>query len=139
MAIKRKKKSIAKKANGRPRAKIDYETLDRLCAIHCTGEECAAILGVDYDTLDRAIRRGKKAGNFAGFADYFKNKSAVGKMSLRRKQIEIALTGNPTMLIWMGKQQLAQKDKSDVSSEDGTMSPVSLIERVIVKNGGSDA
>tara|TARA_R110002096_G_C14093614_1_gene678011 strand:- start:137 stop:508 length:372 start_codon:yes stop_codon:yes gene_type:complete len=91
---------------GRPLTEIDYKTLDKLCAIHCTGEEIAGILNIDYDTLNRRL---EEDGN-AGFTDYYKKKSATGKMSLRRKQIEVALEGNPTMLIWMGKQHLDQKD-----------------------------
>ena len=41
---------MTKNKGGRPKVVIDYKTLEKLCAIHCTGEECAAILGVDYDT-----------------------------------------------------------------------------------------
>lgn len=106
---------------GPPKTIIDYETLDDLCNIHCTGEECAAILGMDYDTLNVRL---KEDGN-GGFSDYFKIKSAGGKMSLRRRQIGLALEGNPTMLIWMGKQQLGQTDKREVDSKssDGSMSP----------------
>ena len=82
-----------------------------MCAIHCTGEECAAILGISYDTLNRALKRD---GN-KGFADYFKQKGANGKMSLRRKQYDHAMGGNSTMLIWLGKQWLGQSDKVDQS------------------------
>jgi hypothetical protein len=32
------------------------------------------------------------------------------KMSLRRAQLQLALNGNPTMLIWLGKQLLGQQD-----------------------------
>lgn len=34
-------------------------------------------------------------------------------MSLRRKQIDVALGGNTVMLIWLGKQYLDQADKLD--------------------------
>ena len=96
-----------KKKNGPPLKKIDYKTLDKLCNIHCTGEECAAILGIDYDTLNNRLGD----DGHVGFSEYFKKKSANGKASLRRKQIEVALSGNTTMLVWMGKQQLDQKDQ----------------------------
>ena len=98
---------IEKNLGGRTKYDIKYDTLDKLCAIHCTGEECAAILDVDYDTLNRRL---SEEGH-GGFTDYFKKKSATGKMSLRRKQIEVALSGNTTMLVWMGKQHLDQKDQ----------------------------
>ena len=103
----------AKNKGGRPKFVIDYKKLDAMCAIQCTGEECAAILDADYDTLNRTL---KNDGN-GGFTDYFKQKSANGKMSLRRKQYDLANSGNPTMLIWLGKQWLGQAEKSEVTTE----------------------
>jgi len=100
---------MTKNKGGRPRINLDYEKLDKLCAIMCTGEEIASILNIDYDTLNRALKRDKHGG----FADYYKNKSANGKMSLRRVQMKQALDGNTTMLVWLGKQHLDQSDKSD--------------------------
>ena len=38
-------------------------------------------------------------------------------MSLRRMQFEKVQTGNTTMLIWLGKQMLGQKDKIETSEE----------------------
>ena len=45
----------------------------------------------------------------------------VGKASLRSAQFKAALAGNATMLIWMGKQLLGQRDKLDheVTGKDG--------------------
>jgi hypothetical protein len=110
----------------KPLHQLDYKKLDAMCAIHCTGEECAAILGIDYDTLNRALKRD---GN-KGFAEYFKQKGSNGKMSLRRKQYDLAIEGNSTMLIWLGKQWLGQIDKSerDIKSSDGSMTPTRSIE-----------
>jgi hypothetical protein len=34
-------------------------------------------------------------------------------MSLRRMQWQAAENGNPTMLVWLGKQYLNQKDKAE--------------------------
>lgn len=97
---------------GRKRIEIDYATLDKLCSMQCTGEECAAILSINYDTLNAALKRDKNGG----FSEYFKQKSAVGKMSLRRRQYEVARDGNPAMLIWLGKQWLNQSDKSELET-----------------------
>jgi hypothetical protein len=106
---KAKPKAKATRGIGRPKAVIDWRQVDSMCAVHCTGEEQAAILGIDYDTLDRACKREKGCG----FADYFKQKSSSGKMSLRRKQYSTAIDGNPTMLIWLGKAWLGQSDQPD--------------------------
>ncbi len=95
---------------GRPQAEIDWEKAEKLAGIHCTGEEIAAVLGVDYDTL---VRRLHDMG-YKDFADWYKKYSANGKMSLRRKQFEIAQAGDKTMLIWLGKQYLDQSDKKEV-------------------------
>ena len=96
---------------GRPKKPIDYPRLDKYCAIQCTGEECAALLGMDYDCLNRTLRLD---GN-VGFTDYYAKKSASGKASLRRRQYQAAVEdGNATMMIWLGKQWLGQKDKSEV-------------------------
>jgi hypothetical protein len=84
-----------------------------MCAIHCIGEEQAGILGLSYDTLNRACKRDKKMS----FADYFKQKSAGGKMSLRRRQYSEAMEGNTTMLVWLGKNWLDQTDKQEVKQE----------------------
>ena len=93
---------------GRAEYKVDYKTLDPLCEIQCTGEECASVLNVDYETLNTALKR----EGHGGFVDYFKRKSAAGKVSLRRRQYKAAVEdGNPTMLIWLGKQWLDQKEK----------------------------
>jgi hypothetical protein len=98
-----------KNKGGKPLAVIDWDQVDAMSAIMCTGEEQAAILGVDYDTLNGACKREKSKG----ISDYMKEKGAEGKMSLRRKQYTTAIDGNPTMLIWLGKNWLGQTDQPD--------------------------
>jgi len=105
---------------------IDWEQVDKMCAIQCTGEEIAGILSIDYDTLVRACKR--ELG--VVFAEYIAQKKSGGKMSLRRKQYSTAMEGNATMLVWLGKNWLSQSDKLDTTSSDGSMSPVTKIELV---------
>lgn len=103
------------KKNGRPLAIIDWETVDKLCALHCTGVEIASIIGVGYDTLESAIKREFKLS----FPEYFAQKSATGKVSLRRKQYTAAVDdGVPSMMIWLGKQWLGQQDKPEPTAPD---------------------
>jgi AraC-like DNA-binding protein len=91
---------------GRPRIEIDWDTVNRCCEMFCTGEEIASVLGISYDTLQRAVK-----GEFGvPFAEYYRLKSVGGLVSLRRAQFQLAMSGNPTMLIWLGKQRLGQKD-----------------------------
>lgn len=53
------------------------------------------------------------------FAEYSDQKRAKGKLSLRRKQFQLALSGDRTMLIWLGKQYLGQVDKSELTGKNG--------------------
>lgn len=113
---------------GRPKTAIDWGTLDKLCAIQCTQEEIAAITDTSVDTYDRACKREHKLS----FAEYMKNKSAAGKMSLRRQQYQAAESGNVTMQIWLGKQYLGQSDKTQVESNI-TVNP---LQELVKKLGG---
>ena len=105
----------------RPKIEIDFDMVKKLCAIQCTGQEIADVLDVSYDTLERRVKEVYQIS----FADYIKKHSANGKMSLRRKQHEVAMSGNTTMLVWLGKQYLGQTDKQivDNTSSDGSMTP----------------
>jgi hypothetical protein len=102
----------------RPLKEIDWQQVNQMCAIHCTGEEQAAVLGIDYDTLNSACKREHKMS----FSDYFKQKASHGKMSLRRKQYTTAMDGNTTMLVWLGKNWLGQRDQPE--SEPVDLQPI---------------
>lgn len=96
----------------RPRKVIDWQEFKKLCQIHATQEEIAGWFECSVDTIERACKRDQKAG----FAELYKQWSAGGKISVRRKQIEVALSGNPTMLIWVGKQMLGQTENAEPDS-----------------------
>lgn len=97
----------------RPRKEIDFNELEKLCNIQCTAEEAAAWFGVSPDTIDRRLK--EEYG--IGFAEYFKQNRDIGKISLRRKQFQAAMSGNTSMLIWLGKNQLGQSDKQEIQQE----------------------
>ena len=107
------------------RTKIDYKVLKELCQIHCTGEECAAILGIDYDTLNRRIEQDGKGC----FTDYFKKHSSGGKASLRRRQFQAADDGSIPMMIWLGKQHLGQLESPPPEKDDSETFDVTLTVR----------
>lgn len=52
-------------------------------------------------------------------------------MSLKRKQWEMAMNGNITMLIWLGKQNLGQTDKVEQRTQMQLESKSSLMDEVI--------
>lgn len=103
----------------RPRVKINWEEFDKLCSIQCTLLEIASWFGCSPDTIERACKREHRMG----FADYFAQKAAKGKISLRRMQWQIAIGGDRTMLIWLGKQYLEQSERMDqrqqITGKDG--------------------
>ena len=110
-----KKKGGPQPGSGRKRKNIDWIKIDRMCKILCTHEEIASILGTSTSRLEeRCIQE-----HGIGFSEYYDRRANGGKMSLRRRQFSAALAGNSTMLIWLGKQCLAQSDKSQVSGMDG--------------------
>lgn len=114
--------------DGRPKLEVDWIAVEEMCKIHCTGEEIAAISKMSYDTLKKAIRKKYDLT----FTQYYKEKSADGKMSLRRKQFKSAVEdGNTTMLVWMGKQLLGQRDGRDIDiTSNGDSVAPTLIEIV---------
>jgi len=115
MPVKRPRGPARKR--GRPFPVIDWGAVDRLLAIQCTLREVAAFIDVSEDTVERAVQR----EHGMGFRDYSAQKGARGLVSLRRKQFEIALAGDKTMLIWLGKQHLGQADKLQTESRDLTL------------------
>jgi AraC-like DNA-binding protein len=78
----------------------------KLASVGCTVGEIASVLGCNRSTLQRrfaaAIEKGFEEGN----------------ASLRKKQFELAMTGDRTMLVWLGKQRLGQSDQRPESVED---------------------
>lgn len=105
---------VMKKPPHRPLIPINWEQVEKMCAIQCTGEEIAGVLNIDYDTLQNACKREQNCT----FSEYIKQKKSNGRMSLRRKQYSIAMDGNATMLIWLGKNWLGQSDKLEADVQE---------------------
>jgi hypothetical protein len=93
----------------RPKKEFKPEIVEALAACCCTFDEIAAYIGWDPATVYRRMRDPKSA-----FARAYAKGAANGRATLRRKQYELALKGNATMQIWLGKQQLGQTDTPQV-------------------------
>ena len=91
---------------------IDWDKVYKLMALHCTQEEIAGMMDIDIATLDYRIKHELDTT----YTELFSKKSAEGKMSVRRRQYVAAMEGNPTMLVWIGKQWLKQVDKQEIST-----------------------
>lgn len=95
---------------GRPFLKLDEEMIGRLASIHCSVDEIASIMECGRDTIYRNYMHIVEAGR------------AKGRMGLRRRQWEVANEGNPTLLIWLGKNWLNQTDQ--VQSDENDNKPL---------------
>ena len=104
---------------------IDAEAIERMAEIGCTDAEISHITGITPSTLKRRHRQALDRGR------------AKLREGLRRKQIELATKGkgNATMLIWLGKQYLGQKDRQEVTHGER----VEIVEEVVFpKDSTSD-
>jgi hypothetical protein len=113
------------KANtGRPPKAIDKKKLEAMAAMGLTQKECAVLLDCSVDTIQR------------NYAEIYEQGKARCTASVRRKQFEMAIAGNPTMLIWLGKNLCGQKDRLEATGAGGSplYQPVdreAIIERFI--------
>ena len=82
---------------------IDPEQVEKLAALGCTNTEIASFFGCSKDLISKSystnITKGKQ----------------IGKIRLRKMQIQAAEKGSVPMLIWLGKQMLEQTDKQEVT------------------------
>lgn len=118
-----KKKPVEQlQKRGRKKIPIDYEKAEKLAIILCTQSEIAAVLDVPLSTLEHDPE----------FLRIHKKGMETGKASLRRMQYKGAEAGNATMLIWLGKQHLGQRDKQDteISGKDGAPLTVKILKGV---------
>ena len=95
-----KSKEVKRKEN-----LTEQEKIKKLASYGLTNKEIAEALGYDENTLKR---------NF----EIFLIKGRVNlKERLKRKQIAVAMKGNVTMLIWLGKQYLDQRERVEETGE----------------------
>jgi hypothetical protein len=117
---------------GRKQVVIDTEQVEKLAQLGATQVEMARFLDVAHSTLEYKLQQPE-------FRQAYERGLGNLHMSLKRKQVEMALAGDRTMLIWLGKNYLGQRDNLDSkltgSGPNGEIevdaSPVEQIERGI--------
>ena len=98
----------------RPRKELEditfngWQQLDALI-VWADKVHCCDALGIDEKTLTKRIF--EKTG--LSYSEYKDQKKSVMRTNLRKKQYEVAMGGNVSMLIWLGKNELGQSDKND--------------------------
>ena len=107
------------------------ELFGRLLA---TYEEMANWFGVTTRTIENYM-----ADQEGQFFRVYKRAGAECKTSLRRVQLNKALSQqDTTLLIWLGKQLLGQKDKNEMSYSADTLKALKPEDAAILKRLGID-
>lgn len=85
---------------GRPAHEFTLEQQQmvmKLSEIFTSESDIAYVMGIDVSTLRK-------------YPELMETGKARARVKLRRAQMDKALEGNPTMLIWLGKNMLGQSD-----------------------------
>jgi hypothetical protein len=83
---------------GRNNTPVPPDEVELMASIGCTDREIAEYFGINDDTLRYNLK------------DFLINGRQRLKNSLRKAQLRVALDGNATLLIWLGKQILGQQE-----------------------------
>lgn len=120
---------------GRPRKEIKQKEFENLCGIQCTKLEICAF----FDVTDKTLESWCKRTYHAGFSEVFSQKRGMGKISLRRKQWQLA-EKSASMAIFLGKQYLGQRDNVDVTVADAKGIALDELEKMVMEDDkeGSD-
>lgn len=97
------------KPNQRPAKEVDWKLVDELLLANCHGTEIASHFDMHPDTFYRKVQ--EKFG--IGFTEYSTEKKQRGDSLIKFAQYKKALgvgKGDNTMLIWLGKQRLGQRE-----------------------------
>lgn len=94
----------------RPEKSINWDEVQEFLSTGCLGTEIAAYYDMHPTTF---YRRVEEKFNMS-FTEYSQEKKQIGDALIRRAQFHKALginkEGDNTMLIWLGKQRLGQKE-----------------------------
>jgi len=94
---------------GRAGTVVPQDDVEMWASLGCTDKEIADYYGVNEDTFryncDLALIKGR-------------HQLRIG---LRRAQLRVAMDGNPTMLIWLGKNMLKQSEQGQATGEAGVL------------------
>ena len=98
-----------KKPVGRPRIELDPKQAKIFGYFRATYDTMAEQIGCHVDTIRAAMQ-----DEDSEFSKAYKNGFSSMKMKLSEAQVKTAIEEhNPTLLVWLGKQYLGQKDIPD--------------------------
>ena len=102
---------------GRPLLDINADEVREMAEAGCNDSEIGDFLGCAHTTISRRFAQ-----------DLVKSRVTL-KKRLRAKQVEMALEGDKTMLIWLGKQMLGQRDSPAVAIQNNIAGPAQVRSR----------
>lgn len=79
--------------------KLDRDLIFKLATMHCSLQEIADCVGTKVEVLEKR------------YSGIIAKGRSEGKKSLRKAQMEKALSGDVRMLMWLGKQYLGQNEQ----------------------------
>jgi transposase-like protein len=125
---------------GRALAIVPWDTVDDYLRAGCAGAAVARLLGIHPNTLYRSCMR----EHGCNFGEYAQEKRAEGDELLRMTQFHLAVDGkDKTMLIWLGKNRLDQRDRSETKHEYSDLTDEQLDQRfaelITKREAGSSA
>jgi len=102
----------------RPLAPINWKTVEDLLIAGCSGANIAGYFGLQPNTIYRRC----EDDHGITFTEYSQQFYSKGECLLRAHQFAKALgktqEGDNTLLIWLGKVRLKQREEHNVSEED---------------------
>ena len=107
---------------GRPEKQINWEKLDAVLQFGARMLDCRGLLDVCEDTILANI----KAKHGMTFTEYRDLRMSTMRAKLLQKQFDVAMNGNVTMLIWLGKQHLEQYEKQEHSINSDSIKKIQL-------------
>ena len=93
--------------SGRKAKPIDREKIFEMASKAATNLEIAEECGVSHDTLTRRAKNELRRGRL------------LRDRSIRQKQYEMAMGGNATLLVFLGKVLLGQVERQEISGPNG--------------------
>ena len=91
---------------GRNKIVVPPEEVEHLASLGCTDREIADYFDVHENTLRY------------NFKEYLTKGRHQLRTTLRQAQLRVALDGNPTMLIWLGKNMLSQNEAGQANDDN---------------------
>jgi len=101
---------VFEQTTGRPLHPINGKQVFKLAIMGCRNTEIADMFDCSTDTIERR------------FAAELKRGRAQKNLRLRKIQHRIANKGNAPMAIWLGKQELGQQDRIEITTDKGAIS-----------------